>query len=182
MIPNKNPGDRFIREPIESPREEADSEPVAWMLQSRTRPDYEGQDVDPWQLEDHAWDKEWRDKWLSDPRDNEELRAVPLYTNPPVEPEKCHSVCHSGNSEWDSGDVYHEHVACRLSKGHEGKHEPVSGPYSKHKGKMREILEEGLANIDQHKLKVLGALYGDVEFWKLRKVVDAALALQEPSK
>ncbi len=45
--------------------------------------------------------------------------------------EKCPCVCPSGNSEWDSGDVYHEHVRCRLPLGHEGKHEPISGPYSK---------------------------------------------------
>ena len=178
MIPNKNPGDRFIREPIESLREEADSEPVAMLgTEDSSNPhlitagkDAVGAFIYPFLGCDELCADQPAGEFM--------LRA----NRPPAEPEKCHSVCHSGNSEWDSGDVYHEHVACRLSKGHEGKHEPVSGPYSKHKGKMREILEEGLANIDQHKLKVLGALYGDVEFWKLRKVVDAALALQEPSK
>lgn len=51
---------------------------------------------------------------------------------------------------------------------------PVESEGAREAG-MRKILEEGLADIDQHKLKVRSALYGDVEFWKLRKVVEAAL-------
>ena len=57
-----------------------ESEPVGWLLQQRTVE--LGWSPGEWHTEDHAWDKEWRDKWLSDCKDGEELRAVPLYTHP----------------------------------------------------------------------------------------------------
>lgn len=108
--------------------------------------------LDPGHLEDH--EGEHRSWWTSrkfgrDGRRRKGRWETKLVHTPqvvaPAEGERCHSVCLSGNSEWDSGDVYHEHVNCRLPKGHEGKHEPVSGPYAKHL--KPEVAREALERI-----------------------------------